>query len=103
MKLWDELLPQAEVTLNMLRSSALSVHVSAYQHLRGAWDWNRYPLAPLGMLVVTHDSADQRASWADLFILDRPYIIIELIESIAFEPIGLEIRTQSHGTRTQNF
>jgi hypothetical protein len=65
MKLWDELLPQAEVTLNMLRSSALSVHVSAYQHLRGTWDWNRYPLAPLGMLVVTHDSADQRASWAD--------------------------------------
>jgi hypothetical protein len=38
-----------------------------------------------------------------LFILDRPCIIIELIESIAFEPIGLEIRTQSHGTRTQNF
>lgn len=65
MKLWDQLLPQAEVSLNMLRSSALSVHVSAYQHLRGAWDWNRYPLAPLGMLVVTLDSADKRASWGD--------------------------------------
>ena len=65
MKLWDQLLPQAEVTLNLLRSSALSVHVSAYQHLCGAWDWNRYPLAPLGMLVVTLDSADSRASWAD--------------------------------------
>ena len=65
MKLWDLLLPQAEVTLNMLRSSALSVHVSAYQHLCGAWDWNRYPLAPLGMLVVTLVSASIRQSFAD--------------------------------------
>ena len=65
MKLWDQLLLQAEVTLNMLRSSALSVHVSAYQHLCGAWDWNRYPLAPLGMLVVILVSANSRESFAD--------------------------------------
>ena len=65
MKLWDLLLPHAEVTLNMLRSSALSVNVSAYQHLRGAWDWNRYPMAPLGMLVVILNPAEQRASWGN--------------------------------------
>ena len=65
MKLWDLLLPHAEITLNMLRSSALSVNVSAYQHLRGAWDWNRYPMAPLGMLVVILNPASQRASWGD--------------------------------------
>jgi hypothetical protein len=64
MKLSDELLPQPEVTLNMLRSSALSVHAPAYQHLRGAWDWNRYPLAPLGMLVVTHDSGHRGLTMA---------------------------------------
>ena len=65
MKLWDLLLPHAEVTLNMLRSSGLSAHVSAYQHLRGAWDWNRYPIGPLGMLVVVLNSPEQRASWDD--------------------------------------
>ena len=45
---WDELLPQALLTLNLLRKSNVTSPVSAYAHLSGQHDYNAMPLLPMG-------------------------------------------------------
>ncbi len=35
-----------------------------YEVLEGPYDWNRYPLAPLGTKAEIYEDADTRASWA---------------------------------------
>ena len=49
--LWDLLLPQMEIQLNLLRQSRTAPNVSAYAHHYGAYDFNAHPLAPLGTAV----------------------------------------------------
>ena len=46
--LWDRLLLQAEVTVNLLRQSNATPNVSAYAHLSGPFHYNKMPLAPMG-------------------------------------------------------
>ena len=60
MALWDKLLPQAEVTLNLLRQSQKIPTVSTHAHLHGNFDYNRIPLSSLGCAVQLHEDADNR-------------------------------------------
>ena len=62
--LWDKLLPQAELTLNLLRQSKSIPTVSARSHLFGTFDFNRMPLAPMGCGVQIHENAGKRRTWA---------------------------------------
>ncbi len=64
MKLWDKLLPQAEITINLLRQSNATPTVSAYAHLNGPFDYNKMPLAPMGCQVQVHEKTDSRGTWA---------------------------------------
>lgn len=64
MHLWDQLLPQAELTLNNLRASRLNPAVSAWTQLYGPYDFNRTPMGPPGIRVVAHVKPDTRTSWA---------------------------------------
>ena len=52
--LWDCLLPQTKITLNLLRQSNATPTVSAYAHLNGPFDYNKMPLAPMGCAVQVH-------------------------------------------------
>jgi hypothetical protein len=61
---WDRLLFQAELTLNLLRSSRVNPKLSAYAYLHGNFDFNKTPLAPPGTKVLVHLKPDQRPSWA---------------------------------------
>ena len=61
--LWDKLLPQAELTLNLLRQSNANPAVSAHAHLFGPFDFNKFPLAPLGCAVQVHVPPNRRLSW----------------------------------------
>jgi hypothetical protein len=45
---WDRLLPQAEITLNLLRTSRLHPQLSAAAHLHGLIDYNKTYFAPPG-------------------------------------------------------
>ncbi len=45
--LWDPLLLQTEITLNLIRQSNATPTVSAYPHLSGPFDYNKMPLAPI--------------------------------------------------------
>eukprot|EP00804_Cyclotella_cryptica_P013348 CCRYP_005123-RA/>CCRYP_005123-RA protein AED:0.24 eAED:0.24 QI:0/0/0/1/1/1/2/0/905 len=64
LSLWDRLLPQTEITLNLLRQSNATPTVSAYAHLSGPFDYNKMPLAPMGCDVQIHEKTDSRGTWA---------------------------------------
>ena len=62
MQLWDRLLPQAEITVNLLRQSNATPTVSAYAHMSGPFDYNKMPLAPMGCQVQVHEKTDKRGT-----------------------------------------
>jgi hypothetical protein len=64
MNLWDRLLPQTVLALNLLRQSNLAPTVSAYQYIHGAFDYNKMPLAPMGCVVQILKRSEKRGSWA---------------------------------------
>ena len=47
--LWDKLIPQALITLNILYRFNINPKLSAYSQLYGTYDFNYTPIAPLGM------------------------------------------------------
>jgi hypothetical protein len=49
----DRLLPQAEITLNLLRTSRLHPQLSAAAHFHGLVDYNKTAFAPPGRIVDT--------------------------------------------------
>ena len=61
---WDYLLPQCDITLNLLRSSRRQPRLSAYTCLFGNFDFNRTPLSVPGTKVVAHDPPSQRYTFA---------------------------------------
>ncbi len=62
--LWDRLLPQTEITLNLILQSNAMPTVSAYGHLSGPFDYNKMPLAPMGCEAQIHKKTDKRGTWA---------------------------------------
>ena len=61
---WCRLLPQTELTLNLLRPSRLNPKLSPYAQLEGAFDFTCTPLAPPGTHVIVHEKPTQRRTWA---------------------------------------
>jgi hypothetical protein len=64
MNLWDKTVPQAELTLNLLRGSRINPKLSAWEQLHGRYDFNAIPIAPPGIKVLAHHKKDQRESWS---------------------------------------
>ena len=62
--LWNQLLPQADVTVDLLQQSNAAPNVSAYSHLSGTFDYNRMPLAPMGCEAQVHEKTDKSGTWA---------------------------------------
>ena len=61
--LWDQLIPQCQITLNMLRRARTNPKLSEYQALEGTFDFNATPLAPPGTRTLIFNSPSKRASW----------------------------------------
>jgi hypothetical protein len=64
MHLWDRLLPQAVITLNMLRTSRINPKLSESTHIYGQYDFNRAPMAPPGTRIIAHETPNRRRTWA---------------------------------------
>jgi hypothetical protein len=64
MHLWDRLLPQAVITLNMLRTSRKNPKLSASTQIDGQYDYNRSPMAPPGTRIIAHETPSRRRTWA---------------------------------------
>jgi hypothetical protein len=104
LKLWDKLLPQATITLNLLRKSRINPRMLAYAQLNGHFYFNRTPLAPPGNRIIAHENPYHRASWdprgvegyylgphlGPLSLLTSPYHKkrkeLELLTKLSFPP-----------------
>jgi hypothetical protein len=62
--LWDRLLPQAEITLNLLRTSRLHPQLSAAAHFHGLVDYNKTAFAPPGYKIIAHEKPGKLHTWA---------------------------------------
>jgi hypothetical protein len=62
--LWDHLLPQAEITLNLLRTYRQHQQLSAAAHFHGIIDYNKTAFAPPGCNIITHEKPSQHQTWA---------------------------------------
>lgn len=62
--LWDKLVPQANITLNLMRPSRINPQLSAYAQVFGAFDYNKTPLTPPGLAVLSHVRPEKRTSWS---------------------------------------
>ena len=58
------MLPQCDITLNLLRYSRRQPNLSAYAATFGNFNFNQTPLAPPGTRVLVHETTKQRASFA---------------------------------------
>jgi hypothetical protein len=62
--LCEGLLPQAEITLNLLRTSRLHPQLSAAAHFHGLVDYNKTSFAPPGCKIIAHEKPGKRRTWA---------------------------------------
>ena len=63
MHLWDRLLLQIEMTLDMLQVTNIKPWVSAKINLQGQHDYNKMPITPLGFHTMTHNKPERRTLW----------------------------------------
>jgi hypothetical protein len=62
--LWDRLLPQAETTLNLIRTSRQHPQLSAAAHYHGLIDYNKTAFSPPGFKIIAHEKPAKRSTWA---------------------------------------
>jgi hypothetical protein len=54
--LWNLIVPQVETTLNLMRQSTASQHISAWQAVhKSPYDFKSNPFAPIGIKIIAHD------------------------------------------------
>jgi hypothetical protein len=69
LKLWDRLLKQALITINLLPSSRVNPQLSAQAQLNGPFDFNGTPLGPSGTRVLIHELPDKHGTWSPHAVL----------------------------------
>ena len=60
---WDRLIPQTNITLNLLRASRVNPKLSAYAFINGEYNYRATPMAPPGTKVLVYKHPTIRASW----------------------------------------
>ena len=58
--LWDLLLPQTEMSLNLLRQSKTNSNISLWEAFNGEFNYNHAPLVPMGCRVNIHKRTGTR-------------------------------------------
>jgi hypothetical protein len=62
--LWDQLLPQALLTLNLLLGSHINPRLSVHAQIHRPFDFNKTPIGPSGMRVAVIETPKVRETWA---------------------------------------
>ena len=60
---WDQLLPQAELTLKILRQAIVQPNISAWDFIMGSLNYDATPLGPLECPVMIHKKTSNINSW----------------------------------------
>ena len=63
LSLWDELLSQLDMQVNLLRFSNVNPKVFSWIVLNGAHDFNMHPLALLGVEIQMLENHDKKKTW----------------------------------------
>jgi len=63
MNLWNKLIPQASIILNLLQPSNLNHYLSAYIQVYEVFNFNRTPLAPPSTKFMVHKKPSERDTW----------------------------------------
>ena len=61
--MWDLLLDQTELTLNLLRQATLDPSISDREYFNGPHSYDATPLGPLGCKIFIHNKPNLRKSW----------------------------------------
>ena len=61
--MWDNLLAQTELTINLLRQATLNPRMSDWENYNGAFDYSVTPLGPLGCKIMIHNKSNTRKYW----------------------------------------
>jgi hypothetical protein len=56
--LWDWLLPQTKITINLIQQSDATPNILVYAHLSGPFDYNKMPLTPMGCEAQVHEKTE---------------------------------------------
>ena len=75
--LWDLILPQVDLKLNILRWSWLKPEISAYEQVDDIHNFERTPLAPLVCKVKIHDKPRKRLTYVP-HLVDGWYLWTEV-------------------------
>jgi hypothetical protein len=63
--LWDRLLPQALLALNLMHGSQINLkELSAWAQMNGTFAFNRTPLVPPGVRAIACKKPDKHSSWS---------------------------------------
>ena len=61
--MWDKLLVQTELKINLLRQDTLKPSMSAWEYFNGAFDYTATPWGPIGCKIIIHTTSNKRKSW----------------------------------------
>ena len=61
--IWNQLLPQTELTLNLLRQSNLAPAMYAWEHFNCLFNCDATPLVPIGFSVIIHNKPNVQKTW----------------------------------------
>ena len=64
MKIWDRLLKQSQIMLNMIRPPRLNTKILAHVMLEGTFYYNRTPLKPPGTKVIVNEKPNRISTQA---------------------------------------
>ena len=64
MQNWDQLIDQAEITLNILLPSRLKSILPASKNINGGFYFNRNLMSPPGIITPIHNKTHNRVTWA---------------------------------------
>ena len=61
--MWDKLLVQTELTINLIRQVTLDPSMSAWEYFNGAFGYTATPLGPIGCKIIIHTTSNKQKSW----------------------------------------
>ena len=61
--MWDNLLVQTELTINLLWQATLNPSMLAWEYVNGAFYFTATPLGPIGCKLIIHTTKNKRKSW----------------------------------------
>jgi hypothetical protein len=60
---WDLIILQIVLVMNLMRPSRINPLLLAHTQLKGEFDFNCTPIAPIGCKVIVHNQRNERGSW----------------------------------------